>query len=71
MVDKGAWDQTVKIAEQTKNQQGDTVLKKPPEGLAYSNDYAQKALAELKEQGVDTSGTDFKPITVTLNAGGA
>jgi NitT/TauT family transport system substrate-binding protein len=71
MVDKTAWDQTVKIAEQTKNQQGDTVLKNPPEGLAYTNDYAVKALAALKEQGVDTTGADFKPITVTLKPGGA
>jgi NitT/TauT family transport system substrate-binding protein len=71
MVDKTAWDQTVKIAEQTKNADGDTVLKKPPEGLAYTNDYAAKALAALKEQGVDTTGSDFKPITVTLKAGGA
>jgi NitT/TauT family transport system substrate-binding protein len=71
MVDKAAWDQTVQIAERTKNQQGDTVLKKPPEGLAYTNDYAQKADAALKEQGVDTSGADFKPITVKLNPGGS
>jgi NitT/TauT family transport system substrate-binding protein len=71
MVDQSAWDQTVKIAEQTKNQQGDTVLKKPPEGLAFTNDYAQKADAALKEQGVDINGTGFKPITVTLNPGGA
>ena len=71
IVDKSAWDQTVKIAEQTKNQQGETVLKKPPAGLAYTNDYAQKADAALKEQGVDTAGTDFKPIKVTLKPGGA
>jgi NitT/TauT family transport system substrate-binding protein len=71
MVDKTAWDQTVKIAEQAKNADGDTVLKKPPEGLAYTNDYATKALATLKEQGADTTGSDFKPITVTLKAGGA
>jgi NitT/TauT family transport system substrate-binding protein len=71
MVDKAAWDQTVQIAEGTKNQQGDTVLKKPPEGLAYTNDYAQKADAALKEQGVDTNGADFKPITVKLNPGGS
>jgi NitT/TauT family transport system substrate-binding protein len=71
MVDKGAWDQTVKIAEQTKNQDGDTVLTKPPEGLAYTNDYATKALAALKEEGADTTGADFKPITVTLKPGGA
>jgi NitT/TauT family transport system substrate-binding protein len=71
MVDEAAWDQTVQIAEGTKNQQGDTVLKKPPEGLAYTNDYAQKADAALKEQGVDTNGADFKPITVKLNPGGS
>ena len=71
IVDKGAWDQTVKIAEQTKNADGDTVLKKPPEGLAYTNDYAEKAIAALKKDGVDVTGTDFKPITVKLKPGGA
>jgi NitT/TauT family transport system substrate-binding protein len=71
MVDTSAWDQTVKIAQSTKNADGDTVLTKAPEGLAYTNDYAQKADAALKEAGVDTTGTDFKPITVQLKAGGA
>jgi NitT/TauT family transport system substrate-binding protein len=71
MVDKSAWDQTVKIAQSTKNADGDTVLTKAPEGLAYTNDYAQKADAALKEAGVDTTGADFKPITVQLKAGGA
>ena len=71
MVDTSAWDQTVKIAQSTKNADGDTVLTKAPEGLAYTNDYAQKADAALKEAGGDTTGTDFKPITVQLKAGGA
>jgi NitT/TauT family transport system substrate-binding protein len=71
IVDKSAWDQTVQIARSTKNADGDTVLTKAPEGLAYTNDYAQKADAALKEQGVDTTGQDFKPITVELKAGGA
>ncbi|HMI71891.1 MAG TPA: ABC transporter substrate-binding protein [Solirubrobacteraceae bacterium] len=71
IVDKSAWDQTVQIAQSTKNAEGDTVLTKAPEGLAYTNDYAQKADAALKEQGVDTTGQDFKPITVELKAGGA
>jgi NitT/TauT family transport system substrate-binding protein len=71
MVDKSAWDQTVQIAQSTKNADGDTVLTKAPEGLAYTNDYAQKADAALKEAGGDTTGTDFKPITVQLKAGGA
>jgi NitT/TauT family transport system substrate-binding protein len=71
IVDKSAWDQTVQIAQSTKNADGDTVLSKAPEGLAYTNDYAQKADAALKEEGVDTTGQDFKPITVELKAGGA
>ena len=71
MVDKAAWDQTVSVASGTKNADGDTVLTKAPEGLAYTNDYTEKALAALKGQGDDTTGADFKPITVTLEAGGA
>jgi NitT/TauT family transport system substrate-binding protein len=71
IVDKAAWDQTVQIAQNTKNAEGDTVLTKAPEGLAYTNDYAQKADDALKEQGVDITGSDFKPITVKLNPGGA
>jgi NitT/TauT family transport system substrate-binding protein len=71
MVDKTAWDQTVKVAAGTKNQEGDTVLTKAPDGLAYTNDYAQKALTALKEAGDDTTGASFNPIAVTLNAGGA
>jgi NitT/TauT family transport system substrate-binding protein len=69
IVDKPAWDQTVKVASSAKNQDGDTVLKKAPEGLAYTNDYAQKALDALGSQ--DTKGDSFKPITVELKAGGA
>ena len=71
IVDKSAWDQTVQIAQNTKNADGDTVLTKAPEGLAYTNDYAQKADDALKSQGVDINGADFKPITVQLKAGGA
>jgi len=71
IVDQAAWDQTVKISQQTKNQQGDTVLKGAPEGEAYTNEYAQKAVDALKADGVDTTGSDFKPIDVTLNPGGA
>jgi NitT/TauT family transport system substrate-binding protein len=31
----------------------------------------QKALDELKSEGVDVMGTGFTPITVTLKEGGA
>ena len=33
--------------------------------------YAQKAVDELKADKADTTGASFKPITVTLNEGGA
>ncbi|MGH8859978.1 MAG: ABC transporter substrate-binding protein [Jatrophihabitantaceae bacterium] len=71
MVDKAAWDRTVKIAESTKNADGDTVLKGAPAGLAYTNDYTKQALANLQKMGLDTTGNTFKPITVTLNPGGS
>jgi NitT/TauT family transport system substrate-binding protein len=71
MVDGTAWNRTVEIALKTKNAEGKTVLTKQPQGQAYTNDYAQKALDELKKQNVDVTGTSFQPMTVTLNAGGA
>jgi len=65
------WDRTVQVAMGTKNAEGATVITKAPEGLAHTNEYAEKALAELKTEGVDTTGSSFKPITVTLEEGGA
>jgi NitT/TauT family transport system substrate-binding protein len=71
LVDPTAWQQTVDISLHTKNQTGDTVLKKAPEGLAYTNDYINQALTQVKGAGVDVTGASFKPETVTLEAGGA
>jgi NitT/TauT family transport system substrate-binding protein len=62
------WKRTVDLALTTKNQDGKTVITKQPEGLAYTNDYINKALADLS--GEDTKGTAFKPLVVTLNPGG-
>ena len=70
MIDKAAWDQTVDIALHTKNDQGATVITTAPSDDAYTNEYVEKALAELKDEGVDVTGADFKPIDVTLEAGG-
>ena len=55
----------------TKNQDGQTVLTKQPEGTAYTNEYVQKALDQLKGAGIDVNGASFTPATVTLNEGGA
>ena len=71
MVDQSAWNRTVTIAQSTKNKDGQTVLTKAPTGEAYTNDFTTKALANLKKMGLDTTGGNFKPITVTLNPGGS
>jgi NitT/TauT family transport system substrate-binding protein len=65
------WKQTVNISLTTKNQTGDTVLKKAPSGLAYTNDYINQAITAAKADGVDVNGSSFKPSTVTLAPGGA
>jgi NitT/TauT family transport system substrate-binding protein len=71
MINQDQWDQTVKLAQETKNAEGSTVLTKAPAGLAFTNDYITKALDEWKAAGVDVTGASFTPTTVTLNEGGA
>ena len=71
LIDQTAWTKTVEIAQKTKNAEGATVLTKAPEGLAYTNDYVQKALDKLEGEGVDVTGAAYKPATVTLKEGGA
>ena len=70
IVDTALWDQTVAVAQSTKNDQGATVITKAPDADAYTNDYAQKAVDALKAEGVDVVGDGFKPATITLNEGG-
>ena len=70
MIDKAAWDQTVGIAKDTKNDTGSTIITTDPPKTAYSNEYVEKALAELKDEGVDVEGADFAPLTVELQEGG-
>jgi len=71
VVDTAAWTRTVGVALKAKNAEGKTVLTAQPEGLAYTNDYARKAVDALKAQNVDVTGSAWKPVTVTLNEGGA
>ncbi|MEV0292061.1 ABC transporter substrate-binding protein [Nocardia sp. NPDC050710] len=70
MVDQAAWDRTVKIAAETKNQEGATVLAKDPGAGAFTNEYVTRALELLKSDGVDVTGAGFAPIQVTLTEGG-
>ena len=71
MIDQAAWDRTAKLAQETKNLEGSTVLTKAPDADAYTNDIVTEALALLDGLGVDTKGEGFAPIEVTLTEGGA
>ena len=70
VIEKASWDRTAKIAEGTKDNTGSTIITKAPPSTAYSNTYVKKALAELKDEGVDVMGTSFAPLTVELKEGG-
>ena len=70
MISDPAWKQTVDIAMGTKNETGATIITKAPPETAKSHTYVEKALAELKADGVDVEGSGFAPLTVTLNEGG-
>ena len=70
MINEDMWAQTVKVAKSAKNIEGSTVITTDPPENAYTNEWVEKALAELKDEGVDVNGDDFAPIEVTLNEGG-
>jgi NitT/TauT family transport system substrate-binding protein len=70
-IDQAAWDRTVDIALSTPNLEGATVLTKPADADALTNDVIEAAHANLEELGVDITGSDFEPIEVTLEEGGA
>lgn len=70
IIDEAAWDQTVEIALNTENETGATIITDAPPESAYTNEYVEEALDELREEGVDVDGADFAPIEVTLNEGG-
>ena len=69
-IDEAAWEQTVEIALGTKNETGATIITEEPPASAYTNEYVEKALAELEEEGVDTKGADYEPIEGTLRGRG-
>ena len=70
MIDQAAWDRTATLAQETKNLEGSTVLTAAPSADAYTNDIVTEALALLTELGVDTTGSAYTPMEVTLNEGG-
>ena len=51
IIDEAAWDQTVEIALNTKNETGATIITEPPPESAYTNEYVEQALDELRGGG--------------------
>jgi NitT/TauT family transport system substrate-binding protein len=69
IVDQAAWDQTVAGALSAVNQDGLELITTEPAASAFSNEYIEKALAELEEEGVEVGG-EYTPIDVVLTEGG-
>ncbi|MFV9425412.1 ABC transporter substrate-binding protein [Microbacterium sp. S1037] len=68
-IDSAAWDKTVHGALKAVNQDGLNLITTEPADSAYSNEYIDKALSELKDEGVTVDG-EYTPIDVTLTEGG-
>jgi NitT/TauT family transport system substrate-binding protein len=64
VMDDAAFQRTADIAKQFK------VVKKPATKDAYRTDLAQAAVDELKDDGVDVNGSDWKKATVQVTEGG-
>ena len=69
LIDQAAWDKTVAGALSAINQDGLELITTEPADSAYSNEYIEKALAELAEEGVEVGG-EYTPIDVVLTEGG-
>jgi NitT/TauT family transport system substrate-binding protein len=69
-INEDQWEQTVRIALETENQDGAKLIQGDPPASAYSNEYVDQALAELEEEGVDLRGESYQPIEVELLEGG-
>lgn len=69
-IDPDAFAATVAAALSAVNETGASLITAEPPASAYTNEYIERALAELAEEGVDTTGEGFSPIEVELMEGG-
>ncbi len=69
LIDQAAWDKTVAGALSAVNQDGLPLITTEPADSAFSNEYIQKALDELKADGITVDGS-YTPIDVVLTEGG-
>jgi NitT/TauT family transport system substrate-binding protein len=64
MMNADLWEQTVQVAT------GNGVIAAAPTDDAYATEYAEAALAELREEGLDVVGDGYTAPTVELTEGG-
>lgn len=69
-IDESAFADTVAAALSAVNETGASLITAEPPATAFTNEYIERALAELAEEGVDTTGAGFSPIDVELLEGG-
>ena len=70
IIDEAAWDQTVDIALNTKNETGATIITDGAAGDGVHQRVRRAGARRARGRGVDVDGADFAPIEVTLNEGG-
>lgn len=69
VIDEEAWDRTVEGALAAVNEQGQNLITAEPPATAYDNTYIEQAIEDLGDE-VDTTGSDYAPMDVTLTEGG-
>lgn len=69
-IDEAAFDDTVQAALSAVNESGARLITEEPGEGVWTNEYIERALAELEEEGVDVRGDSFEPIEVELMEGG-
>lgn len=69
-IDEAAFDATVEAALSAVNESGASLITAKPADGVWTNEYIERALAELEEEGVDVDGGGFAPIEVELMEGG-
>lgn len=69
VVDPAAWKKTVAGSLAAVNQDGQRLITTEPPSTAYDMTFMERALEELKAEGITVDGP-YTPITVTLKLGG-
>jgi NitT/TauT family transport system substrate-binding protein len=64
VMDQALWNQTIEVATSQK------VLKAAPDAGAYRTDLAEKAVNDLKAEGLDVNGANYQPKQVEITPGG-